>query len=195
MDRRQFGQCLAALAQLPIRRDEPEPAAGRMLVAGRELADPNFAHAAVILVSYSRTGAMGLVLNRRSRGGVVSRVVRDLGSAANASDPLYAGGPVGRDGILALLKSSKKPGDTTPVTADVHLISDGALLEKQLRTGLRGDSLRLYLGYAGWAPGQLEREIETGAWHVFNADAATVFDAEPESLWRRLIRRTELRYA
>ncbi len=53
----------------------------------------------------------------------------------------------------------------------------------------------VFLGYAGWGPGQLEHEVELGAWHILPPDTASVFDADPESVWPRLIRRTELRIA
>ena len=56
-------------------------------------------------------------------------------------------------------------------------------------------TFHVYLGYAGWSAGQLEHEVELGGWHVLPADAASVFDPEPDGLWEKLIRRTELRIA
>jgi putative AlgH/UPF0301 family transcriptional regulator len=68
-------------------------------------------------------------------------------------------------------------------------------LEKTLAGKGEPSVFHVFLGYAGWGPGQLEHEVELGAWHILPADAASVFDADPDSVWPRLIRRTELRIA
>jgi putative AlgH/UPF0301 family transcriptional regulator len=81
------------------------------------------------------------------------------------------------------------------VFKNVYLISDKDLLEKTLAAKAQPDMFHVFLGYAGWGPGQLEHEIELNAWHIVPADAASVFDADPDSVWLRLIRRTELRIA
>jgi len=60
-----------------------------------------------------------------------------------------------------------------------------------LASGARPDVFRVYLGYAGWSASQLEAETALGAWHVFPADAGVVFDPDPETMWRRQIRRTD----
>jgi putative AlgH/UPF0301 family transcriptional regulator len=79
--------------------------------------------------------------------------------------------------------------------ADVYTISSERLLQNALHAGTDANAFRVYLGYAGWGPGQLEREVEAGGWWVFPADAKNVFDAHPETLWTRLIEKTELQIA
>lgn len=167
---------------------------GRLLVAAKSLRDPNFVETVILLVNYGRSGSMGLVLNRRS-GATISGLMESVAKKANGRDPVYAGGPVSRRGVLALVKADSKPGDASLVVEHVYLVSSPEELEKRITTGSRGDTMRAYAGYAGWAPGQLESELESGAWHVFNGSAAVAFDPDPESLWKRLIKRTELRYA
>jgi putative transcriptional regulator len=76
----------------------------------------------------------------------------------------------------------------------VHLVTTKEVLEKTLPSA-DATRLHVYLGYAGWAVGQLEQEVELGAWYIFRGDAATVFDSEPDTLWSRLIRQTELQNA
>lgn len=168
-------------------------ATGKFLVASRELGDPNFAEAVVLLVHYDEeTGAMGIIVNRRSDL-PLSRVFHDLKEAKDNSDTIYVGGPVEPGGVLALLKASSKPEDAERVFGDVYLISTKALFAKALAD--KSVSFRAYLGYAGWGPGQLEHEIALGAWHILPAAAGEVFHSDPDSVWPRLIKRTETRIA
>ncbi len=168
---------------------------GTFLVASRDLADPNFVHTVVLLVRYDEeNGALGLVINRQSEV-PLSRVFAELKEAKDRMDPIYIGGPVEEGSVLALLKADAKPKDADRVFGDVYLISSKALLEKTLASGTEADRFHAYLGYAGWAREQLEREVELGAWHVMPAEASSVFHSDPDSVWQRLIRRTEMRIA
>ena len=73
------------------------------------------------------------------------------------------------------------------------MVASREALEAPIAAGAGPDRFRVYLGYAGWGPGQLERETLHGSWHVFQAETAVVFDPDPETLWQRQIRRTEER--
>ncbi len=172
-----------------------ELAAGRFLVSSRSLGDPNFAETVILLVRYSEDdGTVGLIVNRQTDI-PLSRVFRDIKGAKDRKDPVYMGGPVEPGSVLALLKSASKPEEATHLFADVYLISSRALLEKSLSGGAEANAFRVYLGYAGWGAGQLEHEMQVGAWHVLPADAATVFDPDPDAVWARMIRKMELRIA
>jgi putative transcriptional regulator len=168
-------------------------AAGKLLVASRDLGDPNFARTVVLLVRLEEDGVVGLIVNRRTKV-PVARALEDLKSARGRPDLLYAGGPVGRADVLALARSKTKLDDAEHVFGDVYLVNSAALLEKTMAAS-SADSLHIYAGYAGWTPRQLEGEVEIGAWFIFPADAGTVFAANPESLWPRFIERTEERVA
>jgi putative transcriptional regulator len=170
-------------------------AAGRFLVASRELGDPNFAEAVVLLVRYDeQEGAMGLIVNRRSEL-PLSRVFHDMKEAKDNPDMIYVGGPVEPGGVLALVKSTTKPADSEKIFADVYLISSKSQLAKTLAAKTESTVFHAFLGYAGWGPGQLEHEIELGGWHVMPAAAGEVFHSDPDSVWPRLIKRTEMRIA
>ncbi len=183
------GLCIVALAQ------GAELAAGRFLVASRELGDPNFAETVILLVHYDeQAGAMGLIVNRRTDV-PLSRVFHDQKEAQGRADEVYTGGPVDPGGVLALLKSTTKPEESQRVFPGVYLISSKALLEKTLADKADAGMFHVYLGYAGWGPGQLEHEVELGGWQILPPDAADVFHSGPDSVWSRLIRRTELRIA
>src|ERR1700677_3003594 len=97
-------------------------AVGRLLVASRDLGDPNFAKTVILLVHYDEDkGAVGLVLNKRTDV-PISRVFHDLKEASGRSDPVYIGGPVELSSVLALLKSPAKPEGADKVFGDVYLI-------------------------------------------------------------------------
>lgn len=165
-----------------------------MLVASRDLPDPNFARTVVLLVQYDREGVVGLIVNRRSKI-PVSRVLEDVAGARNRQDPVYAGGPVGASEVVALLRSRNQPNHAKRVCGDIFLVSTRDVLEKTFSLAVDSNTVHVYLGYAGWTVPQLEHETDLGAWHIFRGNAAAVFDSDPDSLWSRLIRETELHVA
>lgn len=171
-----------------------DAAAGKLLVARRDLPDPNFARTVVVLLEYSRKGAMGLVLNRPTDL-PVSRVFRDMDAAKARTDIVFSGGPVERGVVHALQRSRTKIEEARQVVEDVYMVSVAKQIEKSFRDGVPASDLRFYAGYAGWGPDQLDREIDLGAWLLMDADAATIFHPNPEQLWPRLIRRSESRLA
>ena len=186
---------LCGLAPVPGAAQSPELAPGTFLVASRDLGDPNFSETVILLLRYDEEqGAMGLIVNRRSDL-PLARVFEDVKQAKARKDMAYLGGPVEEGNVLALLKSSAKLDAEQRVFAGVYLISSKEQLEKALAEKTEPSAFHVYLGYAGWGPGQLEHELELGAWHIMAAVAASVFDDDPEAVWPRLIRRTEMRIA
>ena len=167
---------------------------GKILIAKRDAPDSTFAEAVVVVVRYSQGGTVGLMLNHRTEV-PVSRALDPLKGAHGRSDPVYAGGPVELPNVLALLRANAMPEGAEHVTGKVYLVSTGAMLEKTLAKRPDPADFRVYLGYCGWSPGQLENEISHGFWHVLNGSADIVFDSEPEALWSRLIERAEQRIA
>jgi len=163
---------------------------GKLLVSSRGLGDPNFAETVVLLIQYDEHGALGLMINRRTEA-TISRVLKDVDAAKRGSDEVYIGGPVDLGVVLALLKSQKKPDQAASVLNDVYVVSTKPSLEKALAASAGAGDLRVYLGYCGWAGGQLENELRLGGWWVFSGDGGEVFDPHPDTLWSRLITRTE----
>lgn len=187
------GELLPALF-LPIQFKNPQDlGVGKLLVASRSLSDPDFAGTVVLLVRYDEKGALGLILNRRTDV-PLSRVL-DLEAAKDRSDPVYLGGPVGPSAVFALFESSAKMEKAENIFGGVYLISDKALFEQTISARPDPGVFHVYLGYAGWTQDQLRTEAQLGAWFVFPADAATVFNSDPDSLWLRMIQKTELQLA
>jgi putative transcriptional regulator len=190
--------CLAAAGVLWLSGQSGPPvhdlAPGRFLVAQRGLLDPNFHETVILLVTLNKDGAMGLVLNRPTDI-PLSQAFKDYDTDRGGDGPVYIGGPVSPGGVLALVRSTSAPPDCERIVGDVFFVSTAAPLEKALTSGAGPGRLRVFSGYSGWGAGQLDREILTGSWHVFEADPSLVFDSKPDSLWDRFIRRTELRIA
>ena len=120
---------------------------------------------------------------------------QDLKEAKSRIDPVYVGGPVELNSVMALLKTASKPANSTRVFNDIYLISNKDLLRATMASAAESSVFHAYVGYAGWGAGQLEHEVDLGAWHIMPADAATVFHSDPDSVWPRLIRRTETQVA
>jgi putative AlgH/UPF0301 family transcriptional regulator len=179
---------------LPIQFKNPQDlGVGKLLVASRGLGDPDFAGTVVLLVRYDEKGALGLILNRRTD--IPLSKVLDLEAAKDRSDPVYLGGPVGPSAVFALFESSTKVEKAENIFGGVYLISDKALFEQTISARPDPGVFHVYLGYAGWTQDQLRHEAQLGAWFVFPADAATVFNSDPDSLWLHMIQKTELHLA
>jgi len=179
---------------LSVQSKNPERLrAGKVLVASRSLGDPSFAQTVVLLVHYDSGGVVGLILNRRTEL-PLSRVLED-NAAKDRSDPVYFGGPVDSEKILALRKSPTKVDGATEICDGVYQIVTKAQLQQALSDRAASKAFHVYLGYAGWHANQLRTEIEMGAWFVFPGDAQTVFNSDPDSLWPEMIRKTELQMA
>jgi len=167
---------------------------GKMLVAPRECPDANFARAVILLVQVDENGAVGLMINHRTTV-PISRALDQLKSALNHKDPVYLGGPVDASTVLALLRARTKPDEAQLVVGDIYLVGTRTLLERTLAAGTGPSEFRTYVGYCGWGPGQLETEMKLGAWFIFDGTTRLVFHSDPDSLWSRLIARTEQKVA
>jgi len=178
----------------PIQFQDPRTlGVGRLLVAARGLGDPNFAERVVLIVHYDETSVVGLVLNLHTDL-PLSRVF-DLKAAKDRTDTVYLGGPVEPSSVLALLQSPARIGKAENVFGGVYLISDKSVFERTISSRPDPHAFHVFLGYSGWTRDQLRSEVELGAWYIFPADAATVFNSDPDALWLQMIHRTEFESA
>lgn len=172
---------------------EGQLSVGDILVANEKLADPNFAESVVLIVHYDdEDGAVGLVINRRTE----IRLSQIFPKTKHAThDPAYMGGPVEVTAVQGLIRLPDKTDQASHVMADIFVTGTKELIEKSVASRLDPSKFRVYLGYAGWAPGQLEAEIRMGAWSMVNRDPKIVFDGDPDSLWSRLSRESHMQTA
>ena len=158
------------------------------LVASVEMRDPNFRET-VVLVTHPRDGPpWGVIINRPLEVRL-SEVFTEYETLKKRKDVLFFGGPVVPDGLVFLVRAPQPPPRAVVVLRDVYFVGDVEWIEGLLRRPEPTQGLRVYAGYAGWAPGQLQAEIARGGWHVLPADAATVFDKNPADIWPELIKR------
>jgi putative transcriptional regulator len=170
------------------------PAKGRLLVAQRSVNDPRFAETVILLVAYSDQGAMGLIINRPTDVRLASALPK-MKELRGCSDHVFVGGPVSPTAMLLLIRSDKAPDGAQLVFDDVYVSGKLDTLRKALRTSGKRHRLRAYAGYAGWGPGQLDREIARGDWAIGLADAGTVFDVPSGDMWQKLLDRFSVEWA
>jgi putative transcriptional regulator len=163
---------------------------GKLLVASPALLDPNFARTVVFITEHNEEGAMGIVLNRQADA-EVGEVVPELASVAGEG-PVYIGGPVQPQALVVLAEFADPAAAAWIVVADVGFVAadtDPELLERAIRRG------RVYAGYSGWGPGQLEAELETDSWIVEPPLPAELFPDDPEALWHDVLARKGGQYS
>ncbi len=161
------------------------PEKGVFLVASPDMTDPRFHHSVVLLLTHGEDGTLGLIINRASQI-PLSEILPDLESPGVKSHLLLFGGPVGLNELLFLIRSDTPPERATQVMEDVYFSGDRALLEEFLDQNQDSRDLRVYVGRAGWAPGQLENEIARGGWGLVRGDSYRVFEEDLDDLWRDL---------
>jgi putative AlgH/UPF0301 family transcriptional regulator len=182
-------------AFLPVQsKNAKSLSAGKLLVASRNLGDLYFAKTVILLVRYDSEGVLGLVLNRRTDI-PISRALDSVKAAKDRSDLVYLGGPVETPAVFALFQSPTKIEGAKPIFDGVYFIASKPLFEQTISARPDPGVFHVYLGYAAWTQDQLRKEVELGAWFIFSAEASTVFNADPDSLWLEMIRKTELQLA
>ena len=171
--------------------------AGQFLVATATLRDPRFARTVIYMVRHDATGAMGLVVNRPVRDMPLAPLLRRFGldeRGVTGSVRAHYGGPVDiGQGFILHTAEYAAPG-TERVADDIAMTPQPGVLSA-LSDIARGAGPRKSLfavGYAGWAPGQLEAEIEQGTWITVPADEALLFDEDPARKWERAMARRRI---
>jgi putative transcriptional regulator len=157
---------------------------GQLLVAGPGLVDPNFWRTVVLVGEHSEEGALGVVLNRASET-TVDEAVPELAELAEAMGLVHLGGPVQPSAIVVLADFVE------PEEARSLVLDSVGFLPSEVDPALLGElrRARVFAGYAGWGPGQLEGELDEGSWIVEQALAKDVFTDDPDGLWSAVLRR------
>jgi putative transcriptional regulator len=173
-------------------RGQPPPGvartlAGRLLVATGDMRDPRFAESVIYMVRHDAAGALGLVVNRPLQAIPLALLLERLGmpgTGAQGEVLVHWGGPVDAGKAFALHTPDYRAEGTIVIKERVAFTGSRRILEAvAARAGPR--RLLLVVGYAGWAPGQLEAEMERGGWLTAGADEEVLFDADHATKWRR----------
>jgi len=161
---------------------------GQLLLASRRLPDPNFFRTVVFIVQHGDDGALGLVLNRPLDLTVKQACTDTLEVTCKADSVLHQGGPC--EGPLMALHTHRKAaelgqGDHAEIVRGIYFSTEKDELEWLLKQPK--PKAKFFVGYSGWGPGQLERELETGSWLTAGADAKLVFQVGNPDLWSKLV--------
>jgi putative transcriptional regulator len=154
---------------------------GQLLISAGGLYDISFRHTVVLLGAHDAAGAVGVILNR-PMDVTVHTAIPTLAPLVDDTAPVFEGGPVEPDQAVLLVELDDEAALDVPVFGSIGFLT-GDVSPAVLASLRRG---RVLLGHAGWGAGQLEAELDGGAWLVEPARADDVFTAEPRSLWRRL---------
>ena len=169
-------------------------AQGKIIITPRDSPDPHFSNSVIVLAHYDQTGALGLMLHYKSDL-TIQKALKGISGAEKRTDPVFVGGPVELPVVLALLRTKSAPTGVSHVTDDLYLVTSKQSIAAALADGRPVSELRVFIGYSGWGPGQLEREVRRSGWYIFDYNESIVFDDHPDTLWNRLIGKTERRLA
>ncbi len=152
------------------------------LIAVPQLTDGSFRQSVVLLLQQNEEGAMGVVINRESRI-LLSELCQDheIPYGGSPEKRVRDGGPVQPEQGLVVYGPEHADPEGQPVTTGLHVSASKGTLSRLCN--LPGCRFQCFAGYAGWGPGQLEREIQEGAWVVSGLDPSMVLDAPPEATW------------
>jgi len=170
---------------------KPSGLAGQLLVAAEEMSDPRFVRTVILMVRHDATGAMGLVVNRPIGDVPITKLIEGVGldgAGVQGDIRLHYGGPVERRQVLTIHTTDYAIEGTLRVTGDTAVTGNPEILRAMGR-GAGPKRHLVVLGYAGWAPGQLEGEMKAGGWISVPADAAIVFDDKYDTKWGRAMAR------
>jgi putative transcriptional regulator len=163
---------------------------GRLLISGGGLFDPSFRHTVVLIGAHDAAGAVGVILNR-PLDTTVAATIPALAELVGEDERLFEGGPVAPGAPVLLAELADRERADVPVFGGVGFLTGDVPADIRRRL-LRA---RVFVGHAGWGPGQLEAELAARAWIVDDATEDDVFTREPGALWRTVLERKGPRYA
>ena len=187
---------IAALAQAPqaVAAEQKNILTGRLLVALPNMKDPRFSEAVIYIVRHDRQGAFGLVINRVLTTAPIEEVLAGFGleeKGAKGEIAIHYGGPVSPRQGFVLHSDDVVQENSTRVNNGMAITSDATII-RDISLGKGPRQFLLMVGYAGWAPGQLEGEVQDKAWFSIPADKEIIFSKQPEKKWQRAIDRRQI---
>ena len=159
---------------------------GIFLIADPKLRDPNFSQTVILLCEHNDQGSLGVVVNRPTTLRL-SEAIPNIDGTPPTSDVIYLGGPVQPDHIMTLYRAEEQVPESEHVADGMYLGGSLTILEDMLTSSSLTNSIRAYVGYAGWSSNQLESELGESSWKLIPAEQKFVFDMEPARVWSTLL--------
>lgn len=156
------------------------------LVAAPGFRDPEYRQTVLIASPTANGGHVGVILNRPTRRSLAS-LFPEHEPSKKVVEPVFFGGPFSTTALVAVVKGESSPGaGSLPMMSNVYLAINVNTIDRIIEE--RPNDARYYVGYVGWRPGELRREIDRGLWFVLNANVDTIFRKDTEVLWEELLR-------
>jgi len=155
------------------------------LVARPGMPDRNFRETVVLVTQGKRAQVTGVIVNRPTDRSLAELLPSER--FKSFTDPIFVGGPVELQGLFAVFRADKPPGEALTMLPGLYLALHPNTIDVLLNSPPA--RIRFFTGYSGWAPGQLRGELDRGDWLVVDADADTVFIKDTTRLWRDMVRR------
>lgn len=162
------------------------------LVATTRMADPHFRQTVVLVTQHGGGGPVGVVINRPTPV-PLKQIFPGNPGLADGAERVYSGGPVSQGMLVFVFRAAEAPRNAVALLDGLYMSFDPELLRELLARPDPVAGLRVFAGYSGWSPGQLEREIARGDWLLTRADAETVFRRDPGRVWQEMRGRASAR--
>ena len=164
---------------------------GQFLLAMPNMGDPRFLRSVVYIVAHDSEGAMGFIINKRAEGLSLGDILKDMPETVAKTGlvnlPVYVGGPVQNDrGFVLHTSDYEKTHNTLSQELPIALTQSADVLVDAAH-GRGPEKMRLFLGYAGWGPGQIEGELQDNAWLVCDANIAEIFTSQSDDLYEKCV--------
>jgi putative transcriptional regulator len=153
------------------------------LVATEQLDNTSFQEAVILITHNSPRGATGLTINRPTDI-ALQKVFPHVQQFRQTKGSLFLGGPVSTNAIFVLLRTDQPTQNMHRIARNIYFSTAQNAFSHPFIT-----SSRIYAGYTGWAPGQLQSEIDRGDWILVHTDSNIIFENEPGDIWQRLNKR------
>lgn len=176
---------LLVLLTLPALVQASVAQKGMFLVAAAQLKDPRFHNGVILLIQHDSQGSAGLVVNRGSRLSLATILPEDSHLAGDGMTLSY-GGPVDQNTLLALVRIRNHPPEPADEVVEGLYVTGVGVLDAWPDFSAEVVGYRTFVGYTGWAAGQLDTELQRGDWDLLPADTESVMDADQGQLWKRL---------
>lgn len=167
-----------------IRRNELEPSKGRLILSEPFLDDFYFGRSVVLLIEHDQDGSFGLIMNKP-----VQEKFNDIIKGFPHFDaPIYLGGPVQPDHVFIIHTLGNEIDGSLEILDGLYWGGNLEIIRERIRLGnVRPSQIRFYMGYAGWEPNQLEKELERNSWVVTNATSRKILSTNHTSMWSRFV--------
>lgn len=177
----EFVYCTESLAERSAAAAS-KTAEGFLLIANERMSDPRFKHSVLLMIEYDADGSMGIIINHATSIPLATALPR-VEELKQSRKTLFVGGPVSQGSLLVLFESDEDP-DTEGIVRvfdNVYFSMRNDVLAKVLSQ--EKPVFKIYTGFAGWSPGQLEGEIDRGDWQLAKAAGTIIFKKEPTHIW------------